>query len=265
MLSATQRTTFQGRRTTPRTVAMLQEAGRIYTARTKRTPPPISQGGYNGGGVAASAGTHDRDALDFRTAGLPLTLQRIWEESLWAVGFAAWHRPYVRNLWPEHCHAVPKGGDLSQGARYQVSAFKAQRNGLRSNLRYPRIGKYAFRTWEGYLKSRPKPAPKPLGKLRIAGKQYGDIPHVSVYFINGSRTRKGFSRHTYVVQVWLARLGFYKSARDGKFGPATQKALDAFRRSLGWSKADSVGPMGITSLTRLRDKAGSPRTVREGK
>lgn len=263
MSSATQRATFEGRRTTIRTAAMLKEARRIYTARTKRAAPQISQGGYNGGGVAASAGTHDRDAMDFRTAGLPGSLQRIWEESLWAVGFAAWYRPYVFNLWPEHCHAIPKGGDLSQGARYQVSAFRAQRNGLRSNLRYPRIGKYAYRTWEGYLASRPKPKPvlKPLPKVSIGGKMYADVRYVALTRIRQARVLKARSVHVWWCQMWLNRLGFYKAARDGRWGPVTQKAWDAFCRS---EKIRGNGP-DWTSLRALARAAKTNKPISSGK
>lgn len=256
---------FEGRHATRRGAAMVTEARRLFKARTGRSGPRISQGGLSGS-VGASANTHLREAFDFVTAGWPASHQKIWEECLWTVGFAAWWRPYVWNLWPEHCHAIPKDGDLSLGARYQVSAFKAKRNGLRSNSSYPRIGKYAFRTWEGYLASKPKPAPpKPLPKVRIAGRLYNDIPYVSLYWLLKARSGKNMSRHVFHVQRWLARLRFYKAPKDGKWDATTQKAYDNFRRSLRYREADAQGPPGWTSLQALAKKAKTVKKIREGK
>lgn len=261
---AQQRVVFEGRRTTVRTVAMLREARRLFTARTGRRPPAISQGGYNGGGVSASAGTHDRDALDFRTAGWPASVQRAWERALRDVGFAAWWRPYRWNVWPEHCHAIPKGGDVSRGAANQVRAFRAKRDGLVSNAYDSTIGTLATKTWEQYLSTRKKVAAKKVRTLTISGRKYRDIPYVSLHWLLRARRGKGLSRHVWYVQRWLSKLNLYNDRQDGKWGPRTQAAYDRFRRSLGWSASKCVGAPGWASLRLLSKKARSTKPLKQG-
>lgn len=93
----------------------------------------IYQGSYNGGGVSASAGTHDGGgAVDIKTGVTPDRLVR----ALRTVGFAAWHRLPSEGPWGEHIHAVLNGNaKLSPSAERQVIAYKAGANGLASNLR----------------------------------------------------------------------------------------------------------------------------------
>jgi hypothetical protein len=246
-------TKFEGVNATHRGIAMVKEARRISGLK-----PRISQGGLSGG-VAASAGTHVREGFDFATAGWPLAKQRKWEEACWKVGFAGWHRLFIWNVWPEHQHDIPKGGDLSRGARAQEAAFRNQRDGLAGNRPYPRIGKYASQTWEKYQ------AGQAGKKIKIGGKYYPDIASVSVYYINSSRKTGKFSRHVWYAQRWLAALKFYKAPADGKWGPKTQAAMDAFRRSLGWKGSDTTGAVGMTSLTLLRNEANSKKKLRTEK
>ena len=104
-----------------------------------------AQGSFNTGGVAASGGTHDEEAIDIRVRGLsPAEIERlvIW---LRKAGWAAWYRP-PSSSWGPHIHAVPTTGILSPSASYQVRAFDAGRDGLRSN----RID----RTWRPKIKRR---------------------------------------------------------------------------------------------------------------
>ena len=152
------RTVFEGFRTTTRSVAMLKEARKLFKLRGGGTPPKITQGGYNAGGVSESAGTHDRDAMDFATRLFSLTRSKLWEWCLWEVGFAAWRRQYIAGLWPAHTHAVPKEGDLSAGAANQVTQFHQGDNALQGDLDYPRIlsSGFARRTWAGYKDVRDK-------------------------------------------------------------------------------------------------------------
>lgn len=247
---ASDRIIFEGRRTTRRTAAMLTEARRLTGLRLQ-----ISQGGYNAGGVAASAGTHDRDALDLSTSRYSASQCAKIETALWKVGFAAWWRRYIFNVWPQHHHCVPKGGDISRGAANQVSAFKNKRDGLAGSRPYPRIGGYTHRTWESYLRQRDG------SKLKIAGKYYPDVPYVSVKYFSKAWVSGRFSRHTYIVQRWLRRRKFYNGPLDGLAGPQTKAAYTAFRRSLGWSGSDATGLPGLSSLSKLRDAAKSPRKV----
>lgn len=90
----------------------------------------LTQGSYNAGGVAASAGTHDGGGvIDVPAGG--------WEDvvtALRAVGFAAWFRPTLPGVWPAHVHAVLIGhGRLSASAARQVQAYLVRRDGLVSN------------------------------------------------------------------------------------------------------------------------------------
>lgn len=90
----------------------------------------ITQGSYNAGGVAQSAGTHDLGGVvDLRAWD--------WENKvrvLRKVGFAAWHRTPSQGPWPEHCHAVLIGNEkLAPSASRQVTAYLDGRNGLANN------------------------------------------------------------------------------------------------------------------------------------
>ena len=90
----------------------------------------ITQGSYNAGGVAASAGTHDG-------GGVVDLMPWDWQNkvtALRAVGFAAWYRPAIPGLWPSHCHAVLIGhAKLAPVAFRQVQAYLARRDGLKDN------------------------------------------------------------------------------------------------------------------------------------
>lgn len=90
----------------------------------------VTQGSYNAGGVAASAGTHDG-------GGCVDLMPWDWQNkvtALRAVGFAAWYRPAIPGLWPSHIHAVLIGhGKLAPVAFRQVQAYLARRDGLKDN------------------------------------------------------------------------------------------------------------------------------------
>ena len=235
MASKTKRVVFEGYRTTERTVAMLKEARAIFTKKTGKTPPRITQGGYNAGGVAASAGTHDRDALDFATSGWSDAMQKEWEKALWTVGFASWWRRYIRGLWPEHNHTIPKGGDLSRGAAAQDRAFRNRRDGLAGNGSYSRIGSYAGVTWESYSKAK-KTREAAAAKAKKAEQKAKDLlakqplKALSIGAANAARKGGYISRYTYLIQVWLNKMGYYKAVKDGKWGPVTETAFNAWRK-----------------------------------
>jgi hypothetical protein len=109
----------------------------------------VTQGGYNAGGVAASAGTHDREAVD--VSGSLLTPDQRWTvvTNMRRVGFAAWIRTPAQGF-PWHIHGVPINGDLSTGARAQVVQYSQHLNGLAG--RGPDDGPtgYYDATWEKY-------------------------------------------------------------------------------------------------------------------
>ena len=94
-------------------------------------PLTVVQGSYNAGGVSQSAGTHDG-------GGVVDLLAWDWQRKvrvLRSIGFAAWHRPAIKGLWGAHIHAVMiDHGKLSASAANQVAAYRAGRDGLKSNL-----------------------------------------------------------------------------------------------------------------------------------
>lgn len=101
----------------------------------------ITQGGFNRGGVLASAGTHDGDAADFRTWHLTQAQVAKMISSLRWAGFAAWYRTTstahygVRphGFAHRHVHAVPNGwGSPSSGAVAQAIAYRRGFDGLRA-------------------------------------------------------------------------------------------------------------------------------------
>lgn len=113
-------------------------------------PLVIVQGGYNPGGVGASAGTHDRDALDIRVRDLTPAQRSLGVLVLRQVGFAAFLRTKAQGFEEDHIHAVPIGGDLSPSAAEQVEDYKAGRNGLASNGKDTGPRAWVDQTWESY-------------------------------------------------------------------------------------------------------------------
>lgn len=115
-------------------LAAEQRAGFTFT---------LTQGGFNNGAVAASAGTHDGDAIDLGTRGLTRKQVTAMIEALRWAGFAAWFRTTNVAKWgtrphgfaAEHVHAVPNGwGSPSAGAAAQAVSYRAGRDGLARNL-----------------------------------------------------------------------------------------------------------------------------------
>lgn len=86
----------------------------------------IFQGSYHPG-VSQSGGTHDGGgAIDVS----PFN----WEQrvhALRAVGFCAWHRPAIPNVWGEHIHAILRGDrEMSLAAHEQVVQYDQHTDGL---------------------------------------------------------------------------------------------------------------------------------------
>lgn len=94
----------------------------------------VTQGGYNAGGVAASAGTHDGGGvLDIRTRGLTDEQKKRAVLELRRAGFVAWLRTRAQGFDVEHIHAVELASTtLSAAAQRQVDAWRKGRNGLAS-------------------------------------------------------------------------------------------------------------------------------------
>lgn len=125
-------TTYNGKRVDWITRAALEDAERILDY---AGPLPVSQGSYNAGGVAASAGTHDGGgAIDVVPADLGEARQL--ERVLRRLGFAAYVRPRLTRadgslVWVLHVHAIMIGNrKLSAGASAQVREYLAGGDGL---------------------------------------------------------------------------------------------------------------------------------------
>lgn len=246
------------------------------------------QGGYNRGGVAASAGTHDGGAtVDISVSGLSSAKRTSLVKWLRLCGWAAWLRTPSQGF-SYHIHAV-RCGDMSAsyGARAQVTAYRVGRNGLAGNGYDdgPRVG---YTTWENSkynpaneVKIKPDPKPKgpfkikrkpgqsaPKGYMRIGDYFYHDISTVDLTYVlreyNKYKAKKKVqvTREVAVVQAWLTASKHTAGPVDGLWGSQTQKAYDSFRRSLGWKGNDIVGAPGLSSLTKLKTKARSGRGVK---
>lgn len=130
----------------------------------------IYQGGYNKGGVAASAGTHDGggvlDVGQYSDAAL-----KCWRE--WGVEMQ--RRTRAQGFDP-HGHGVWKGcNHVSAGARYQQSEWEAGRNGLRGRgpITGPDPKGKKTPTWQQAVKNHAAKPPAPptegvLGMTKIA-------------------------------------------------------------------------------------------------
>jgi hypothetical protein len=133
-LGPNEKVTFRGHRMDARDAAMHLEAERRFGATV-----PITQGGYNPGGVTASGGAHDKSgALDWSLWGMSAKKKRKWDRAVKDTGWCAWHRRYIAGLWPEHEHGVARGcKNLAPVAAAQIPAFDARLDGLVSGYADP--------------------------------------------------------------------------------------------------------------------------------
>jgi hypothetical protein len=150
-------TTYDGNRVDELTKAALEA-----TAKRLGYDLTITQGSYNAGGVAASAGTHDGggvvDLAAWDHARKVLELRR--------TGFAAWYRPAIPGLWPAHIHAVLIGNaKLSSGAKAQVAEYLAGYDGLKGNGRDTGPRQFVRNRFK-WPKTKPAPKPTRVTKAR---------------------------------------------------------------------------------------------------
>jgi hypothetical protein len=144
-VSAGSRIAYRGVTTNTRTKAMLLAAEGIAGSTVS-----LTQGGYNPGGVDASAGTHDGGgALDISVSGMSSTTRTKLLTALRKVGFAAWYRTPAQGF-AYHIHAMAVSDpDLSSGAQHQTGDYYLGMNGLagRGADDGPSVTKV---TWEEY-------------------------------------------------------------------------------------------------------------------
>lgn len=169
--------TRNGKRYTPDFDAALLDAEKEAGGVWRRT-----QGGWNGGAVGASAGTHDEDAVDYSVTGKTETEVAKLITALRKRGLFASLRTASKALWGVraqgfavvHIHVVPNGwGYASAGAEYQAREYRAGRDGLKG--RGPDKGgpghtrDYTSVTWPGYLAAKKAAAAKPeTTRYRVA-------------------------------------------------------------------------------------------------
>lgn len=221
---------FEGFRMDARTRDMLVEA-RVNC----QAPLFVTQGGFNAGGVAASAGTHDGGgALDIRARNL--TKAQIAEAvlRLRQVGFAAWHRTPDQGNWVEHIHCIAVGcTSLSRGAKNQVTAYHNGRNGLANNRADDGPRLYAKNTWESYLASKPKaPAAGGGDASNPHGLDMNIVASSVRYAADGGYFRSGQAealKDAQAVAAWGRRLGAVT--------PHDISVWDQFRAAENWSSA----------------------------
>ncbi|MCL2788178.1 MAG: hypothetical protein FWD59_06745 [Micrococcales bacterium] len=142
----------------------------------------IMQGGYNAGGVAASAGIHDKGgAFDFSEKLATPAFIKIARE----LGAAAWirlesdDRPAPgKKPWDTHVHVILDGcPHAADGGKSQVLSYRAGKNGLTYDAADREWRPQVFRTWSQacavyagrrMVVTHPKGAPRrvsPNGKL----------------------------------------------------------------------------------------------------
>ena len=169
--------TRNGKRYTPDFDAALLDAEKEAGGVWRRT-----QGGWNGGAVGASAGTHDEDAVDYSVTGKTETEVAKLITALRKRGLFASLRTASKALWGVraqgfavvHIHVVPNGwGYASAGAEYQAREYRAGRDGLKG--KGPDKGgpghtrDYTSVTWPSYLAAKKAAAAKPKTvKYRVA-------------------------------------------------------------------------------------------------
>jgi hypothetical protein len=135
----------------------IREAYRLFHQVYPDVPSPgLSQGGMFGlgEGADASAGTHNGGGVaDFIVKGMSRLQILYFVTCLRWVGFAAWFRPFVKDLWPDHIHAVRIGDtSLAKGAYDQTVDFKNGLTGLASDRKDTLHQWVGWTTWEQYSK-----------------------------------------------------------------------------------------------------------------
>jgi peptidoglycan hydrolase-like protein with peptidoglycan-binding domain len=125
------RTTYGGKTVNKRTKVLLQRAAEIYGANFT-----LTQGSYNRGGVAASAGTHDGGGVvDISVSSMSASQRAKAVQALRMAGFAAWLRTPAEGF-AYHIHACAIGDkEMASLAKNQVQSYFNGRSGLVSNRR----------------------------------------------------------------------------------------------------------------------------------
>jgi hypothetical protein len=182
--------------------------------------------------VAASAGTHSKKGVvDVSTRPLNSSTPHAYliVKTLRKYGFAAWHRTPSQGPWGEHIHAVDCGGDIADGARWQVEEYRAGRNGLASRG----------------LDDGPK--------ITLRARAYPPVsalPYVSLANVRNQAIKGGTRRLRGVRRIQRALNAKYGAdlVVDGLFGPKTKRVYGQWETHIG---GDGDGLPAKFSLTKL--------------
>lgn len=187
----------------------------------------VVQGSYNGGGVSASAGTHDGGgAIDVSATSNPTEVVKALRDA----GFAAWHRVPSEGPWAEHIHAIAIGdAELSRGAANQVALYKQGRNGLVSN----RVDSF-YR-------------PSPIQEWPIALQGVNFVAVKAQSLLKKPKANNAVRK----VQRALNSRGYGYVLEDGVFGPKTKSALKAFQTKRNLKYKD--GRANVDTIKKLVD------------
>lgn len=169
-------------------------------------PLVLTQGSYNRGGVAASAGTHDGGgAVDVRAKDLSVTERQKVVAAMRQVGFAAWLRTPDQADWPYHVHAEAVGDpELSAGAARQITQYLKGTNGLASKGKDDGPRTWVGVTWESYQAEHQTPPgdPDPVK------------PQPEDDMWEPAEADKIEKRYTLAHQLWLAQTAAERAASD---------------------------------------------------
>jgi hypothetical protein len=159
--------TFRGHAFDDRTVEMILWAEKLAGFKFR-----ISQGSYNTGGVAASAGTHDGGgAVDFSVRLLTEKKRVAMVKALKDSGFAAWYRTIDQGFDSNHVHAIAIGcKDLAPLAAAQVRDYDAHKNGLKGHAPDPTYRPDPKVKWDMKVGMPVSREPKPAAKKAPAKK-----------------------------------------------------------------------------------------------
>lgn len=151
------RVDWRGHRFDQRTLSAVKELERQSIA-AGLGPLRVAQAGYNPGGVAASAGTHDLGGVvDLSIKHLSASDQRTFLRLSRRLGWASWIRTADQGF-PLHWHGVligHKAGHIAPGAAAQVLAYDAGRDGLAGNRIDPNPWRPAQRVRWSHLQNKP--------------------------------------------------------------------------------------------------------------
>lgn len=129
------RVRFRGVTLNARTRTMIETAEKYAQSMGINASFSLTQGSYNKGGVAASAGTHDGGgAVDFSVNAYSNTQEMKVVRALRMAGFAAWPRTTSEGFSGNHIHAIAIGDrEAAPLAKQQMAAYFSGKNGLSGN------------------------------------------------------------------------------------------------------------------------------------